>query len=509
MATTSWIGGSINGTPGNVTRFLGLANFGDDTNGLASSEVQAKLPSAAGTYSLMSIFVSANTASTATLTFRKNGAAGNQTISIGSGATGWFQDVTNSDTVVDGDLVDLRLVTGANITYKGVYSCMFSVAGAAAITYLGQGGEVMSTDFSGGNQDYFWGGNAGLVATTELATKLTIRAAGAFTKLSILGNTAAQVPHIRSRLNGADGTLDIAQGTGTDGVLQTDSTHTDSVVSGDTWGLRTSTSGSRRWSTVFVRFTSSSTKFDLVSAAGPSTLGSGTHYIPIMGQQPATQETTEANANAKAPAAIALSKLRVTVGTNGLVGGSQVFTLRKNGADGASTITVPVTTTGLFEDATHSDTLAAGDLVCVKCVGSNSSGSTQFVQGILADMVTTTTETAVVTTSLSGISQQINALETDSVAITTTLRGISQEVNVSNGHRGTITTTLQGVSQEVDVSNGRHGVITTTLRGVSQLINATETDLATIQTTLRGISQAVIAVVTKAPGTGRRQFWTS
>lgn len=463
MATTSWVGGSINQTPGNTTVYLGLYNPGE----VSGTELNAKMLSAGGTYSMMSIFVSANGGNTATLTSRVNGANGNQTISIGSGATGWFQDTTHSDTVVDGDLVNMKLVTGSGITYKGCATMMFSVAGSGATTYLGQGVEMMGTNFTTGNQNNYLGGIATIFPSPVVAAQITTRAAGTYSKLSVLGNTNGQVPHTRLLKNTVAGNLDIAEGAGSSGVLQTDTTHTDTVSSGDTISLLTSTTGTSRWAQISVRFVSSDSKFEIVRAAGPSNVGSGTHFLPIFGADVAVQETTEANANAKAPTVASITKLRLMVGSNALSGGSQVFTLRKNGADGNNTVTVPVTTTGLFEDTTHTDAIAAGDLVCVKCVGSNSSGSSQFTMALLVDQAAAAFVTAATTTTLVGVSQEILANLVQTAGITTALTGISQQ------------------------------------------ILATRTVNATMVTTLQGISQALLAHTVRGPGLGRRQFWTS
>jgi hypothetical protein len=59
-----------------------------------------------GTFSSLGIYVNTNgRAGTTTIRFRHNGANGNQTISIGAGQTGLFQDLTDVDTVVAGDTV--------------------------------------------------------------------------------------------------------------------------------------------------------------------------------------------------------------------------------------------------------------------------------------------------------------------------------------------------------------------------------------------------------------------
>ena len=71
----------------------------------------------ATTLSNMTVRISPNTTTaTSTFTLKKNGSAGNQTVSIGSGATGFFTDTTNTDDVTATDEVNYEIVTGATGT---------------------------------------------------------------------------------------------------------------------------------------------------------------------------------------------------------------------------------------------------------------------------------------------------------------------------------------------------------------------------------------------------------
>lgn len=70
----------------------------------------------------------------------------------------------------------------------------------------------------------------------------------------------------------------------------------------------------------------------------------------------------EADSNMQlARAAGVLTHLRVNVATNAKAGASSL-TLRKNGADTALTVAIPASTTGNFEDLTHSVDVASGDV---------------------------------------------------------------------------------------------------------------------------------------------------
>ena len=70
-------------------------------------------PNYAMTASAMSCHVSTNNiTASSTVTFFKNGSAGNQTITIGSGATGYFSDASNTDALIDTDGYAYRVVSG-------------------------------------------------------------------------------------------------------------------------------------------------------------------------------------------------------------------------------------------------------------------------------------------------------------------------------------------------------------------------------------------------------------
>lgn len=88
------------------------------------------------TLSNMAQIVSLNSTSAVTTSvFRKNTANGNQTIAIGSGSTGYFEDTSNTDALVDGDDVCVKVSAGVTGTTFGLWGSMFlasiPVAGGA------------------------------------------------------------------------------------------------------------------------------------------------------------------------------------------------------------------------------------------------------------------------------------------------------------------------------------------------------------------------------------------
>lgn len=91
-----------------TTRFPAVSGASTVTAG-GEGAVQYRLRVAAD-FRNMRIFISNKTTGNGTLTFRVNGAAGNQTISITG--TGEFEDTTNTDSLVSGDLWSYEVVAG-------------------------------------------------------------------------------------------------------------------------------------------------------------------------------------------------------------------------------------------------------------------------------------------------------------------------------------------------------------------------------------------------------------
>ena len=75
------------------------------------------------TLSNLEIFLQTNAVTaTSTLKLRKNGGNGNQTISIAASTTGYFEDTTNTDSILATDEVNYQLITGGTGTSMTIIS---------------------------------------------------------------------------------------------------------------------------------------------------------------------------------------------------------------------------------------------------------------------------------------------------------------------------------------------------------------------------------------------------
>ena len=119
-------GSAANYTTASVSRYNGIV--GGQTAS-AGSEIQNKCKiRKAATGKNLAVYVSANARTTDTLVrTRKNATNGACLITIGPGATGWFEDTTNSDTLAVGDDYDVVTVTGTGTETMAVTKHIFGL----------------------------------------------------------------------------------------------------------------------------------------------------------------------------------------------------------------------------------------------------------------------------------------------------------------------------------------------------------------------------------------------
>lgn len=117
-------GGAITLTSATTQFFTLSGASGGQTGGEANTQTTIRDPF---TCSNLTGFVSANTQTSTTFTFRKNTGAGNQTITWGSSVVGIQSDTTNLDIVLPTDKVDYSGATGTasvTLTYVEVWSTL-------------------------------------------------------------------------------------------------------------------------------------------------------------------------------------------------------------------------------------------------------------------------------------------------------------------------------------------------------------------------------------------------
>ncbi len=332
-------------------------------------------------YTLADLYVrviaNATTASS-TVRSRVGGANGNQSVSIGAGATGVFQDTVNSDSLVDGNLFNSQVVVGAGGTLK-VSIIAYTLATAANTTPILVSHWPYTIAF--GQTRYAPPvGAVDFTTTTEARTQYTFRTAATLSNLRVylsmnLNNGSST---FRTRVNGVNGDQSVTVPASTTGAFE-DTTNTDSISPGDPVNLQAVTGGTLGNMTINIAQMKSNSARRQVAATSclSVTLAANlTRFLPVEGFSQ-WYATVEADSQVAALTPFTARNMFVNVPTNS-VDGASVFTMRKNGANGNLTVTVPDSTTGTFEDTTHTDTFIETDTLSWQIVTGGTAGTMEI-----------------------------------------------------------------------------------------------------------------------------------
>lgn len=359
-----------------LTRYLAPGATMPTTALTVEADAQIIVP-VAGTISMMSAYVTANTLSgAATLTLRVNGAASALTISIGAGATGQFTNSTNSVSVAAGDKIAIERVTAAgsgSITHADLL-CLCESTNNAQLWETPQQSVSWPTNASATLYAPVYG-NPGFTLGTD--RRSTVTAAGTWRGLGmyVTANTRTSTTTITSRINGSLGTQTFSIPAGATGFFS-DTTHTDALAAGDEVNIAVANGTGAGALTVANLWTwCESATPDIWFRRGTTLGGSfGTVYGPIPG---AFLANTTQRFQAPLGGNMRLSKLQMYVASNARSTATTALT-HVNGAPGAQTLSIAAGATGLFSDASNADTVSAGSTFAVSVVAGSGTGSFSF-----------------------------------------------------------------------------------------------------------------------------------
>lgn len=373
-------------------------NYGDDSfNSSEESEVDVTCKFTT-TFSTLGCHVASNSLSTAatTITFRKNGANGNGTLTIPAGTTGTFTDTVNSDSLVSGDKYNAQISTASGgtgtLTFGGI-RVVANVTGSHTVQY----GCALSTNMSLTANTLYYIGMAGNMSanTTIQNAEVTMGPPGTMlnAQIYVVTNGRSSNTTLRSRINGLNGNIVIVIGGGLTGLFE-DTTNTDALSSGDKfcWELQTGASsgnfGVRRINGNYTATSGKTTTVVAHTIDGVSKSSGQTLRAPLAGCIPPAV-STEAEVQCQAGFPFTATKLRIGVSSNTYTG-SSTFVLRKNGANSALSVTVPAGTTGIFSDASNSEDFSSTDLANYAWSGGTSgSGTARYFQVDMEDKTAT------------------------------------------------------------------------------------------------------------------------
>jgi len=353
-----------NGLPG-----LGGTQWSGGLTNTQNNNVEAvaaiKIMNAGGTISRMGWYLSANTYSVNLVyTSRVNSSAGNQTATVTAGATGFFVDSSNSDSVSAGDTIAFQGTqaagTGAGTLQWANY--VFSPASNFR-TY----GHSSIASFVAG-ADRYQALSDFLSSTTESDVQAKIKAAGNLKKSRVYLRNNASVTNItlRIRINSSNGNNTVTCTALTTGAFE-DTSSTDAVSVNDlvNWNMTGATVGNAVTTSFQIGHEYTDAAISQVMSQGGGTIADGVTSYSSIGRGSAN--TTEANRSSPVDFDYTVSTMETKVTTNSTTS-SSTLTFRVGSSDSALTLTITSGTTGFFADTTHSVTGSSGDNVNYKWV---------------------------------------------------------------------------------------------------------------------------------------------
>lgn len=261
------------------------------------------------------------------------------------------------------------------------------------------------------------------LVTSEADIQIPYRTAGTFSKLYI--NVATNTvtggnSSINLRVNGSSVNNTITIVASTTGEFE-DTSNSDSIATGDLVNYQVvggGSSGSFTHTGVTILFNASGEalyKFISNQFSGLST-DSITTYFPLSALGVNQTVANDTNSQFKYKTAATLKNMAILVYGNARIT-DNIFNSRINAANGNITITIPALTTGLFEDATNTDSISVDDLVNYAMTSDIGGGALQ-IRFISVEAVTTNDKQNVIsgTGAVTGSTQAANDVKYIAIA---------------------------------------------------------------------------------------------
>lgn len=339
---------------------------GSVRNATAEAEVESRCWRPR-TYSNMYVNVAANTHSAdTTITFRVNGADGNQTITVPAGATGYFEDASNTDSVVVGDNVCIKVDRGtggasrfANI---GVYA---DNLGAMIV----QTSSVSSLAFSSAGSVNCAFGQIIVASTNALGWLVRVPMRAQNREVYVSANT-------RNNTCTVAGATIPASTTG-----KFTSTSTNDYVSGNTgnFGITIGgTTGSITINKVTFELAFPTSEVQYAITAQTSSLGTGLNGTRIMAFSGVPVEANPNNSSVKLLENCTVKRLTYNTAAHGQLTTSGItFAYFKNGSSSGMSVAEAANTFGnvTIEDSTNTFTMNTTDTIDARYTRSGGSNS--------------------------------------------------------------------------------------------------------------------------------------
>lgn len=362
--------GSANNLVSNTTRYISLALTGWQDVPSANEIAVQITQRTAGIFSSLYVRVAANTLDgSGTFRTRKNSTDANLTVTVGTAATGTFEDTTNSDTVSVGENWNYSYVAGGTtgvmtVRDTGVnfaatsntvarYANIGNVSWTQAVTYFyALSGNSPITNFTEAR------------AQTNCVTAITLR--NLF--LYVLTNSITANSTFRTRVATANGAQSITVGSTATGIFE-DTVNSDSVTTNQLVGFQ-AVMGSAAGTvmsprTMSVESSSTNSIYYAISDDSNGAAVSTTPNICNFNGKGIT-DVTETVYQRQSRIGANISNTGVNVSAN-TANGISTFTFRINGADTTLSASIGAAATGNIEDTTHSVAVVSSDLINYVC----------------------------------------------------------------------------------------------------------------------------------------------
>lgn len=339
---------------------------------LSTTEVEAQIPfHSSGTLRGFWIQIKTNSLTqAATCYVRINGQNAAESIVIPPGVIGELTDNANVDPVNLNDKVDFLVKTsgGSGILNFIGMSIVFQANANNVMKMVGTGNPT-NTITSGLTTFYTpIAGNLDTSSQFESTTSYKIKTSGTFSSMGIYvsTNTRPDTMTIRFRKNNANGNQVITVGPNSTGLFE-DTTHTDSVVIGDTVTYAIVGGGNASGNPFIINwigseFTTTGNSMEYSANTVAHSFAAGdTNFYPIQGFG-GTDNAEINDMQVKSQIGMQCSNMHIYLTTN-TINQPTTVVFRKNQADGLQKIIIPAGSWGYFEDAisSHTDFISPGD----------------------------------------------------------------------------------------------------------------------------------------------------
>lgn len=324
----------------------------------------------AGTLTKLWAYISANSldSGTTTIKIRITGSDGSNSLSIASGATGEFEDASNSDAIAAGDLVNVQIITSGtsgSISPRTI-AVIYTPSGTHNFKLLSE--SIASGIAQGASTTNYLGAfGVNLANTTEANAQFKIRSSGTLRNgwCRVSANTRSDSTTLISRINGANGNILISIPSSATGSFD-DASNTDTISDGDLicWAATTGAgTGTITFRAYTLELDAANSAFEMGNsrnATGTAFATATTRFLSVQGG--IVSDTTESQQHQNSAIAFTASKLRCYISANTWTLAATLRT-RINGGNGAQSVSITAATTGWFEDASNTDSIVAGDLI--------------------------------------------------------------------------------------------------------------------------------------------------